>query len=159
MAVNYLETLLSVDGGDVVDIGSLIYLTVCLNSVCIYSSLIRPHRSLFMTAISNKAARAAPLCSELIDWTSLENSLSACFHRAYYRTFGYQHGSQSTVITKVNLSSDVCPLVYNEWATKIFRVPSWLKFNALLTVHLYILKDDCGSAKQPSCISLNCLGK
>lgn len=53
----------TVNGGDVVDIGALIYLTVCLNRVCIYSGLIRPHISLFMTATSNKAARAAPLCS------------------------------------------------------------------------------------------------
>lgn len=144
-----------------VDIGPLICLAVCFNCVCVYtySRLIRPHISLFMTAISNKAAGAAPLCSRLIDLTLLENSSSACFHRAYYRTSGYQRCSECTVITKVNLSRDVCPLVYNKWATKIFRKPSWLMFNALLAVHLYILKDDCGSVKQPLCIALNCREK
>ena len=60
------------------------------------------------------------------------------------------------ISTKVNLSRVVCPIVNNEWTTEIFRETSWLKFNALLTVHLYILKDDCGSVKQPSCIALNC---
>lgn len=137
------------------------HLSYCLSPLCVctHSSLIRPHISFFMTAISNKAAKAAPLCSRLIYLTLLEKSMSACFHRAFYRTFRDQHCSPSNVITQVNLSRDACPLVYNEWPTKIFRDSCWLKFNALLTVHLCILKDDCCSVKEPLCITLNCQKK
>lgn len=51
------------NGGDDVDRGAAIYLAVCLNCVCAYTV------SFFMTAISNTAARAAPLWFRLIDWT------------------------------------------------------------------------------------------
>lgn len=60
---------------------------------------------------------------------------------------------------KVNLSNYVCPLVHNEWATKIFIKPLWLMFNDWLTLQWNTFKDGSGSVNSLLCIVCKCREK
>lgn len=123
-------------------------LTFILQSVSTYRSLIKPHISPVMTAISNKAAPVSPLWSSLIDWTLLENPRSAGFQQDLEFPIYCSHKGKSF--------HRCLPFVCNELASEIFKELSLLKFDMLLSVHLYILNND--SVKEPLYFALTCRG-